>query len=378
MTLATTVKQSCFKVLVPVVYLAQAGEALPGGALIGGGTRTQISAVDINNRGSILAREELSLLATYDLTNDSGRISAPDVTLIAGNDLHLGTATTRVTLAPGQDFTHEGVAGRIDAGQLTAIAGRDLTLAGSALKSGGNLRAAAGNNLTLGAAADEERIAYVARNKRVTDIRQSERSTARTSTLEAGKDLTLVASEGATVRAGQDIALTARSIVLDAAHERENSRVQYSHVGKRGQQQLQSQIERDTASGSIIDAGRHLSLESAGDTTLTGSALAAGQDATLKTGSDLKLLAAQSRSSADIHAYGRTSKKATTLTYSDQELRQLLSTVTVGQKLTVAVGGNFQADTDARGQFRLTVTKIAEDPRCAKRLSRSTQDRVPS
>lgn len=116
MTLATTVKQSCFKVLVPVVYLAQAGEVSPGGALIGGGTRTQISAVDINNRGSIPARENSQPARDLRPHQRQRPDRAPDVTLIAGNDLHPGTATTRVTPPPGQDFTHEGVAGRIDAG----------------------------------------------------------------------------------------------------------------------------------------------------------------------------------------------------------------------------------------------------------------------
>jgi len=190
-------------------------------------------------------------------------------------------------------------------------------------------------------------------NKRVSDRRQSERSDSRISTLEAGKTLSLkagkvLASEGATLRAGNDITLAADTVFLDAAHDRASSSTQYSHIDKRGQQQLQSQIDRDTATGSIVDAGRHLNIESTSHTTVTGSALAAGDTLTLKTGGDLKLLAVQSRSSAEINAYGRTTRKATTLTYSDQELRQLLTTITVGKGLALAVGGDFQADTGER------------------------------
>jgi len=410
------------RVLVPVVYLAQVsatGETRAVGAIIGGGVTTQISAVDINNSGSIVASGQTTLNASHDITNDSGQISGQNIALTAGNDLHLGTATQSVTLAPGQTFTREGLAGRVDGQNVSLSAGRDLTLAGgqiqagdatltagrdltigtqtlateqhlqngdsrydrsattertsqivtsgdltlsanhdlaivgSDLKSGGSLSGSAGNDLILQAAQDQESVAYNSQNKRVTDIYQSASSRARTSTLDVGQSLSLtaggvLASEGATLRAKEDIALAATTIVLDAAHDRQSSAARYSSTGTGGQQQAQSQIDSDSARGGIVDAGRKLSITSSGDTTVVGSALAAGQSATIKTGGNLALLAAQSSHSADIQASGSTRTSATSLTFSEREVRQLLTTITVGQGLDLQVGGNFQADTGER------------------------------
>lgn len=404
------------RVLVPVVYFAQTSDTgKVTGALIGGGVTTRISAVDINNSGTIAASGETTLSASHDLNNDSGRISGQTVALGAGNDLHLGIATQKLTLFPGQTFTREGVAGSVDGQSVTLAAGRDLTLAGgqiqagdatlsagrdlsigtqtvtteqhlknggstydrsasserastisttgdlslsaqndltvagSQVKSGGNLTGTAGNNILLNAATASESVDYGGHGKAVNATSQSQSATAQTSTLEAGKSLTLSAgnalySEGATLRAKEDIALTASTIVLDAAHDQASRSDSYSNVGTRGVQQDQSQRSSDTATGTIVDAGRNLSVTSRGNTTVVGGALAAGQDLKLQTGGDLALLAAQSSRSTDINAFSQGSKKATTLTYSEQEARQLLTTITVGNNADLQVGGNFTAD----------------------------------
>lgn len=415
-------------VLVPVVYLAASNQGRETGAILGGGAKTQISATDINNQGTISATGTTSLVATNNLTNDSGTIRGDNVTLAAGNDLHLGVATQSVTPYQGQTYTHEGMAGTVEGQSVTLSAGRDLTLAGGAIdagtaaltagrnltvgtqtlsteqhlknggsqydrsatvergssitttgsvsltaardlavtgsvvKSGGDLSATAGNNLSLNAAYETDRIAYSAKNKKLSDVYQSSRSTAKTSTLEAGGNVTLQAgsalvAEGAEVKAAGDIALTAETITVYAAHDQYESSGSYSKKGKGSTQQAQSQIASDTARGSIIDAGGNLSTTTKGDTVIEGSALAAGKTATINTGGNLELLAAQSSYNAQISASEVGRKQATNLNYSQHEIRQLLTTITVGEGASLQVGGNFTA---ATGETRADGTLNAD------------------
>ncbi|MBY8961112.1 S-layer family protein, partial [Pseudomonas sp. MIS38] len=76
------------KVLVPVLYLAQANNRLaPNGALIQGGDVTLIAGGDLNNAGTLRASNNLSAEAGNNLTN-TGLIEAGErLTLKAGNDI---------------------------------------------------------------------------------------------------------------------------------------------------------------------------------------------------------------------------------------------------------------------------------------------------
>lgn len=406
-------------VLVPVVYLAGAPQAQAAGGLIGGGAVTRIEALAITNSGTITSRGQTTLIATQDIANASGTIRGEGVTLVAGNDIALTTATAAVELHPGQTYTHEGGAGRVAGQSVTLLAGRDVVLAGGAVeaghatlaagrdlavgsqavtteqhlqaggsrydrsateqrgsrvattgdlkleaggdlvvagsevRSGGDLTARAGGTLALAAAYATDTRAYDARSKEVKDAWQQTKSTARTSTLEAGGNVRLegaaMTAEGAKVQAGGDLALAtlpgaaAGAIALLAAHDRSSAAGMSSKTGQGSSQQGRFRVESDSATGTVLEAGGNLSLRSAGATTIEGGALAAGKTATIVTGGDLTLAAATSSRSADIHKSETGRRLATTLDHEFAELRQLLTTIRVGEGATLTVGGNFSA-----------------------------------
>ena len=151
-----------------------------------------------------------------------------------------------------------------------------------------------------------------------------------------------------------DLTVKANTVMLDAAYDTRSSSQTYQNIQKRSVQQSDRQEQSTTATGTILDAGKALTIESTANTTVVGGALAAGQQLSITTGGDLALLAAQSSTSRTINDYNQNSRKATTLKFDEQSVRQLLSTITVGGAgnnggtLAITVGGNFTANTGER------------------------------
>lgn len=317
--------------------------------------------------------QTVTMAAGRDLTLAGGAISAGDASLAAGHDLIVGTQTlsTEQHLQNGgskfdRSATVERGSSITTTGNLTLSADHDLAVVGSRLQSGGDISAAAGNQLVLAAAYEQDSTTYSARSKELREDRQSFDRTAVTSALESGGNITLKAGtlgvEGAKVKAEGDIALAADTIAIYAAHDQSASSINFSKQGKGSTQQLQSQIESDTARGSIIDAGGNLTISSTGNTLVEGSALGAGKTATIVTGGDLALVAAQSSYRAQINASEINSKQATTLDYKHDEVRQLLSTITVGEGASLQVGGNFAATLgETRGDGTLKADRMTLD-----------------
>jgi len=443
-------------VLVPVVYLGASYTPRSTSALLGGGRTTRITATDIlNQSGTIAGSEELSLVARHDIVSESGLLQGGAVTLSAGNDIRLATATQAVEFDPGQTFTHEGAASRIEARQLTMVAGQDLslqgasvqadnamlqagrdlaigsqaiateqhlanggstfdrsavaqrgstldiagdltllagqdvTVAGSDVRAGNHLTAAAGRNLNLVTARETDSEAYSAHSSTVDHVWQKNSDSGRRSSLTAGSDVTLLAgdtfiAEGATIGAGGDASLAADTIIVAAAHDTYSETGSYSNKGKRGSQQSQTQIQTIDAIGSIVEAGGNLNIQSAGDTIVEGSALAAGEQGTLATGGDLQLLAAQSSRYVDLYRASQGAKEATELKYHEERVNQLLTTITVGSGLDIQVGGNFSAATAERnedGSFRAdrmtTAGVVRGDSRQQVSVARTGDDADP-
>ena len=151
-----------------------------------------------------------------------------------------------------------------------------------------------------------------------------------------------------------DLTVKANTVMLDAAYDTRSSSQTYQNIQKRSVQQSDRQEQSTTATGTILDAGKALTIESTANTTVVGGALAAGQQLSITTGGDLALLAAQSSTNRQINDYNQNSRKATTLKFDEQSVRQLLSTITVsgagnnGGTLAITVGGNFTANTGER------------------------------
>ncbi|MFH6599475.1 filamentous hemagglutinin N-terminal domain-containing protein [Ectopseudomonas khazarica] len=163
------------KVLVPVLYLAQAsGRLAPTGALIQGSEVSLISGGDLANKGTlrasgdfnavaknignqglIQAGNRLALLATDSIRNaQGGIINGRDVSLTAISGDITNERSIGYTEQSGRfTFSHASVdsAARIEASNnLVMDAGRDLNNLGSVLKAGGDATLSAKRDLTLG------------------------------------------------------------------------------------------------------------------------------------------------------------------------------------------------------------------------------------
>ncbi|MBI5784252.1 MAG: hemagglutinin repeat-containing protein, partial [Rhodocyclales bacterium] len=319
----------------------------------------------LEGEASGIDAQTLSMTAGNDLTFQGAEVKADNATVQAGRDLSVGSqeiATDRdLHGVDYQSHRTEQRGSSLDIkNDLTLLAGQSLTVAGSDVKAGHDLLAYAGNNLAIVTARETETLATSAHSDHVDDVRQFQRDTGQASSLAAGNNLTLVAgntlyTEGATLQATGDASLQADTLVLAAAHDTYSENSHYSNIGKRGSQQSQTQIQTDAATGSIVQAGGDLNLTSGGDTIVEGSALAAGKQANIDVGGDLKLLAAQSSRYVDLYKSSRGAKEATELKYHEEGVRQLLTTITVGTGANIQVGGNFVAavaEKNEDGTFR--------------------------
>ncbi|WP_431484019.1 hemagglutinin repeat-containing protein [Pseudomonas solani] len=300
------------KVLVPVLYLAQANNRLaPTGALIQGrdvslisggdlankGTLRasaglQASAENIDNRGLIQAGDRLALLATDSIRNAQGGI-------INGKDVSVAAVKGDITNERSVGYTeHSGrfswsqasvdSAARIEAtNSLDLDAGRDLNNLGGVLKAGGNANLSAGRDLTIGAVAevDSADARYKKSYATQSQVTQhgSEVQVGGALRAEAGQDLGIVASK---VTAGQELALVAgRDVSIESAANE-------SHRASRSKK-VQSSNDQIRQQASVVQAGGDISIEAGQDLTLVASQIKGAKDVALDAERDTNLLSAK-------------------------------------------------------------------------------------
>ncbi|WP_301151112.1 DUF637 domain-containing protein [Metapseudomonas otitidis] len=305
------------KVLVPVLYLAQAqGRVAPNGALIQGRDVTLISggslnnqgtlkasqnlsasAVNLTNSGSMQAGERLSLLATDSIRNAQGGIIAGrdvSVKALSGDIINERSVTTFESGGSNHTYRKDYVDGaaRIEAlNDLDLGAGRDVQNVGGGLSAGRDLRIDAGRDLLIVSAEQHDLSSQKDRkgNSRREQITQygSDVSAGRDLTLSSDRDLAVVASR---VKAGEDLTVKADGNVLigSAANESHYE----SHRKSRGKKEDIEQ-SRVTQQGAELIAGGDLSVKAGEDLSVVASQLKAGDEAYLYAGKDLQLLAAQ-------------------------------------------------------------------------------------
>ncbi|UCO97883.1 filamentous hemagglutinin N-terminal domain-containing protein [Metapseudomonas lalkuanensis] len=352
------------KVLVPVLYLAQAdGRLAPNGALIQGKDVALISGGELSNQGTLRASNNLSanagniingglieagkrldLLATDSIRNaQGGIISGRDVSATAltgdiinersqGSLLHAGPSTR-------QDSVMDNAA-RIEAGNnLSLSAGRDLANIGSVLSAGGNASLSAGRDLLIASATEVDTAEGHAKKSRwtETDITQhrSEVQIGGDLKIEAGRDLAVIASR---VGVGGDVDLAAGRD-LDIASAANESHYEYHYKG--GGKKLDIQNDQVRQQGSEITAGGGLSLVSGNDLSITASRLEAGDEAYLYAGNDLSLLAAED---SDYSLYDKKKKGSfgSKKTQRDEvtDVRNIGSEIISGGDLTLVSEGD--------------------------------------
>jgi filamentous hemagglutinin family protein len=305
------------KVLVPVLYLAQAeGRLAPSGALIQGRDVALISGGDLSNQGTLrasdnlsvtaanignsglmLANQRLQLLATDSIRNAQGGIIAGnDVSLFAVNDISNERSVTTHESSSGDRYQHRrdfiDSAARIEAGtDLQVSAGNDIRNIGGAISAGGDASLQAGNDLILASAetVDEQKRRDRKGHTYRTDITQygSDVQVGGDLTAVAGRDLLMI---GSTVKAGGDIGLGAGGDMTVASAANESS---FDHYRKSGGKKVVAQEQHVRQVASVIEAGGNLDMRTDGNLLLVASQLKAGNEAYLYAGEQLALLAAQ-------------------------------------------------------------------------------------
>ncbi|WP_239684682.1 hemagglutinin repeat-containing protein [Xanthomonas arboricola] len=328
------------------------------------GTRVQAGG-----SAALIAGNNLSLTPSA-LRDDNGLLrggdavsvtTGKDLVMSAGNDLQLHGVTINAggsaALQAGNNLSltpTTGLDGKVatrtnistgDSLQLTA--GNDLTIRQADVKAGGDLTAAAGNNLNVESVLNEtETNSYKSRNgkTRVTtttttqSIDQQALTAGGNLILSAGNDVNLVAAKldagkGLGISAGNDINASTLTTV-DTSNTLETR--------KRFKQTTATSDE--TVHGTEFNAGGNLAMQAGNDITLTAASAATKEGGiTLAAGNDVNLLAASEQHDA---VQDMTKKKKgtfsskTTTTHDEWHDNVAVTTTLSGDTVQIAAGND--------------------------------------
>ncbi|NIJ84561.1 filamentous hemagglutinin [Xanthomonas arboricola] len=328
------------------------------------GTRVQA-----DGSAALIAGNNLSLTPSA-LRDDNGLLrggdavsltTGKDLVMSAGNDLQLHGVTIKAggsaALQAGNNLSltpTTGLDGKVatrtnistgDSLQLTA--GNDLSIRQADVKAGGDLIAAAGNNLNVESVLNEtETNSYKSRNgkTRVTTttttqtIDQQALTAGGNLILSAGNDVNLVAAKldagkGLGISAGNDINASTLTTV-DTSNTLETR--------KRFKQTTATSDE--TVHGTELSAGGNLAMQAGNDITLTAASAATKEGGiTLAAGNDVNLLAASEQHDA---VQDMTKKKKgtfsskTTTTHDEWQDTFSIGTALSGESVNISAGND--------------------------------------
>ena len=347
------------KVLVPVVYLAQANGRLgPTGALIAGNDVTLIAGENLDNVGTLKATNNLSATAGKDLIN-SGSIEAGNRLdllatnniinkaggIITGKDVSLTSRTGDVinertitsmddqygSVTRHQDFADN--AARIEAvNDLTIKAAKDINVIGGVLKSGQDMALDAGRDVNVASVQVNDSMSLGSRAN-ASDITQlgAEIGAGRDFKADAKRDINVIASE---IDAKRDVSMKAAdNLLISSAADEEHSR------SRNKKEKRQEDHVTQVMSG--ITAGGDVSLAAGQNLAVVSSRVTAGDEAYLVAGDRLDILAAQDTdySLYDMKKKGSFGKKKTK---HDEvtDVKNISSEITSGGSMLLASGGD--------------------------------------
>ncbi|WP_448651972.1 hemagglutinin repeat-containing protein [Pseudomonas fluorescens] len=272
------------KVLVPVLYLAQADNRLaPNGSLIAGQDLSLIAGENLQNAGTLRATNNLSAKAGNDLTN-WGLIEAGNrLDLLAGNNI--------VNKAGG------------------IIAGRDVTLTavnGDVI----NERSVTATGYNSGYAVHRDYLDNAARVEAANDL-----------SISAGRD---VANNGAVLQSGRDTTITAgRDVHIEAVEQRN-----LLDMGSK------YRTETVTQTGASVEAGRDVKVTAGRDFSAIASRIDAKRDVSVSAAEDLSI-----SSAADEQ---HSSSKSRKVTRSEDHISQVSSVLTAGGDVSLSAGKDLE------------------------------------
>ncbi|MDF3202380.1 hemagglutinin repeat-containing protein [Pseudomonas sp. 1912-s] len=361
------------KVLVPVLYLAQASNRLaPNGALISGSDLNLMAGADLNNVGTLRATNNLlasagnlsnsglmeagnrlDLLTSNNLSNRAGGIIAGrDVELSAGGDLLNARSVT--THESASDYRVERTdfidsAARIEsAGSLLLNAGGDINNVGGALKSGGDTTVQAVRDVNLVSA-------QTLSNGAIGNTSHVETITQQGSVVDAGRDFHVVAGRdvsaaGSQIEAKRDIGVgaTGNLNLVAAANE------QHSAFNSKKVKSVEDHVSQVST---VLKAGGDATLSAGQDLQLVGSQVNAANEAYLVAGKNLTLQTAQDQ---DYSFFSKTKKTSQGKKFRLDEtgtVNNVGSLVSAGGNSTLVAGENLllagSAITAEKGAARL-------------------------
>ncbi|WLG22504.1 hemagglutinin repeat-containing protein [Pseudomonas sp. FP1154] len=362
------------KVLVPVLYLAQANNRLaPNGALVQGGDVTLIAGADLNNAGTLRASNNLSAEAGNNLTN-SGLIEAGErLTLKAGNNIInsgggiISGRDVSLTATKGDVINQRDVYGfdtnyggtlqhrdvlnsaaRIEAANdLKIDAGRNINNIGGVLRSGEDLKLIAGQDVNITSVQDRRTDSRGSNflNQTITQ-HAAEVTSGRDLSISADRDVAIVASRLDTKRdlivdSGNDIVITS------AANESD-----YVSRSKRRANETHSVTQQS----SVLNAGRDIALNAGNDLGIIASRIKATDDVSLNADQDVVIASAQDEASSYYYkkkkgSFGR-SKTTERQSYSSTNVA---SVIEAGRDLTINTAMDGDGNVSLNGGRNVTV-----------------------
>ncbi|WEJ03180.1 hemagglutinin repeat-containing protein [Pseudomonas sp. FJ2-5-13] len=359
------------KVLVPVLYMAQADNRLaPNGALIAGNDLNLIAGENLENAGTLRATNNLSAKAGNDLINSGlieagnrlgllagnnivnksgGIIAGRDVTLTAiKGDVINDRAVTRTGNGTAERRDYLDSASRIEAANdLTMNAGRDIANTGGVLKSGRDTTLVAGRDVRIEAV--EQRNGLDLGNRlRTETVTQNGASveTGRDLKVSAGRDFTAIASR---IDAKRDLSITTtENLSISSAADEQ-------HSSSKSKKVTQSKDHISQVS-SVLTAGGDVSLNAGKDLELTASRIAGGGNVALDAQHDVSILSALDE---DASFYSKKSKGSFGRSKSQQresyDSTNVASVVEAGKDLTVNASKNADGGMSIDGGRDVTV-----------------------
>ncbi|MHC8377802.1 hemagglutinin repeat-containing protein [Pseudomonas sp. MDT1-16] len=362
------------KVLVPVLYLAQANNRLaPNGALIQGGDVTLIAGQDLNNAGTLRATNNLSAEAGNDLTNtglieagdrltlkagnnivnkSGGIISGRDVTLTATNgDVINQRDVTGVDVRRGGNLLHRDYldnAARIEAANdLSINAGRDINNIGGVLQSGRDLELIADRDVNITSVQDRSTNARGSHflNQTITQ-NAAEVTSGRDLTIRADRNITAIASR---LDAKLDVELSAGNDILLASAANESDYVSRS---KKRAQESHSISQQAT----VLNSGRDIAIYAGNDLGIIASRIKSQEDISLGAEQDIIVASAQNENSSYYYkkkngSFGR-SKTTQSESYDSSNVA---SVIDAGQDLTVNTRKDEDGSVSLNGGRNVTI-----------------------
>ena len=362
------------KVLVPVLYLAQANNRLaPNGALIQGNDVTLIAGGDLENAGTLRASNNLSAEAGSNLTN-TGLIEAGErLTLKAGNDIinksggiisgkDVSLTATNGSVINQRDVTGFDLTGRgnvlhrdyLDnaarieaANDLTIKSGKDINNIGGVLQSGRDMTLDADRDVNITSVQD-----------RYTDSRGSnflnQTITQHGAEVTSGRDLS--------ISADRDVAIVAsrldakRDLKADAGHDIViTSAADESDYVSRSKKRA-TETHSVTQQSSVLNAGRDIALKAGNDLGIIASRIKAEDDVSLKAVQDIAIASAEDESSSYYYKKKKGSHGRRKTTESEiYDSTNVASVVEAGHDLTVNASQTDKGGVSLDGGRDLTV-----------------------